>query len=164
MEQEVQKFDNTKQIDASALEDAFSQFNSCSDKLSETYKDLEAQVRKLSEELSEERSRSNHQISEKEIYANRLSQLLSALPAGVVVIDGRGRIQQCNPAALALLGEPLEGELWRNIIDRAFAPSSQAGQEARLHDGRFVSLSTCPLGDEPGQIILLVDVTETRLL
>lgn len=163
-EQEVQKANTSNKIDASVLEEAFTQFNSCSDKLSETYRDLEKQIAKLTEELSEERSKSHQQITEKERYSSRLSELLSALPAGVIVIDTRGRIQQSNPAAVDLLKEPLEGELWRDIIDRAFAPSFQAGQEARLKDGRFVSLSTCPLGNEPGQIILLVDVTETRLL
>ncbi len=160
----MQKIKSSQALNTAALEDAFGQFNDCSEKLSETYRDLEAHIARLSQELSEERSKSHLQISEKERYARRLSQLLSALPAGVIVIDVTGRIQQSNPAAVELLNEPLEGELWRDVIDRAFAPSFQAGQEARLKDGRFVSLSTCPLGDEPGQIILLVDVTETRLL
>ncbi len=160
----MQKTNSTKQLDLTSLEDAFSQFNLCSEKLSETYRDLDRQILTLTQELATERSKSHLQISEKERYANRLSQLLSALPAGVVVIDIRGRIQQSNPAALELLNEPLDGELWRDIIDRTFAPSFQTGQEARLKDGRVVSLLTCPLGNEPGQIILLVDVTETRLL
>jgi two-component system sensor histidine kinase FlrB len=76
----------------------------------------------------------------------------------------RGRIEESNPAAVELLHEPLEGELWRDIIHRSFEPGSQTGQEARLQDGRTVSISTCPRGDEPGQIILLMDVTETHFL
>lgn len=160
----MQKLKSSSQLSPEALEEAFNQFNSCSDKLTETYRDLEKQIAKLTQELSEERSKSHEQITEKERYASRLSQLLYALPAGVIVIDARGRVQQCNPAAIELLGEPLEGLLWRDIIERAFSPSFQAGQEIGLKDGRFVSLSTCPLGNEPGQIILLVDVTETRLL
>ncbi|HFE37063.1 MAG TPA: PAS domain-containing protein, partial [Gammaproteobacteria bacterium] len=104
------------------------------------------------------------QLAEKERYARRLSHLLSALPAGIIVLDMRGCIEESNPAATELLDEPLEGELWRDIIQRAFEPGSQAGQEARLKDGRTVSISTCPRGDEPGQIILLMDVSETRLL
>lgn len=160
----MQKLKTSNHIDVNALQEAFTEFNSCSDKLTETYRDLELQIARLTEELSQERSRRNQQVSEKDLYANRLSELLNALPAGVVVIDGRGCIQQSNPAAIELLNEPLDGELWRDVINRAFAPSFHAGQEARLNDGRFVSLSTCPLGNEPGQIILLMDVTETRLL
>jgi len=95
---------------------------------------------------------------------SRLSHLLSALPAGVLVIDSRGCVQESNPAASDLLGEPLVGELWRHVIERAIEPSIHAGQESRLKDGRTVSMSTCPLGNEPGQIIMLMDVTETRFL
>lgn len=160
----MQKLKSIQELKPSELEEAFNQFNSCSDKLSETYRDLQQQIEKLTHELSEERSKNNEQSSEKERYSNRLYHLLSALPAGVIVIDGTGRIHESNPAAIELLGEPLEGELWRDIIERAFAPSFQAGQEVYLKNGCIVSLSTCPLGDEPGQIIMLMDVTETRLL
>ncbi len=96
--------------------------------------------------------------------AARLEGLLKGLPAGVVVLDSNGRIQQVNPAAEALLGTPLAGLEWLEVIRRSFAPQPQAGCDLKLADGRLVSLSTCPLGDEPGQILLLNDVTETRAL
>ncbi len=96
--------------------------------------------------------------------AARLEGLLEGLPAGVVVLDGNGRIQQVNPAAKRLLGEPLVGREWIEVIRRAFAPQPGAGCDLKLADGRLVSLSTCPLGEEPGQILLLNDVTETRAL
>lgn len=147
-----------------ALEDAFHEFNSYAEKLTASYQDLEKQVVRLNRELLAERNKSHQQLAEKERYANRLSQLLFALPAGVIVLDMRGQIQECNSAASDLLGKPLAGELWRNIIERVFEPTTHAGQEARLKDGRTVSISTCPLGNEPGQIILLMDVTETRFL
>jgi len=72
--------------------------------------------------------------------------------------------QECNPAAVDLLGEPLRHRAWSEIIARAFAPRSDDGHEISLADGRRVNLSTCPLGDEPGQIILITDVTEMRRL
>ncbi len=100
----------------------------------------------------------------KERLAARLESLLQGLPAGVLVLDGAGIIQQANPAAEELLGSPLLGIEWRDVIARAFAPNPQAGCDLMLADGRLVSLSTCPLGDEPGQILLLNDVTETRAL
>ena len=146
------------------LEIAFNKFNVHAEHLSATFQDLNLQIQHLTAELSEERNKRQAQLAEKERYARRLSELLSALPAGIVVLDMRGRIEESNPVAVELLDEPLDGELWRDIIQRAFEPGSQAGQEARLKDGRTVSISTCPRGDEPGQIILLMDVTETRLL
>ncbi len=96
--------------------------------------------------------------------ARRLQAIFSALPSGVVVLDASGRVQECNPAAIKLLGEPLTGERWTDIIGRAFSPRSDDGHEISLADGRRVSISTCPLGDEPGQLLLLNDVTETREL
>lgn len=96
--------------------------------------------------------------------ASRMSRLLSVMPAGVVVIDGDGRVQDCNPAAIKLLGEPLSGERWIDIIQRAFQPRPDDGHDVSLRDGRLVHISTNPLDGEPGQIVLLHDVTETRQL
>ena len=96
--------------------------------------------------------------------ANRHSRLLAVLPAGVVVIDGSGFIQEANEAAISLLGEPLSGERWVNVIERAFDPKPSDGHDVSLKDGRLVHISPNPLGHEPGQIILLQDVTDTRAL
>ncbi len=96
--------------------------------------------------------------------AQRLQAIFNALPSGVVVLDASGRVQECNPAAIELLGEPLTGEQWTDIIDRAFSPRGDDGHDISLADGRRVSISTCPLGGEPGQLLLLNDVTETREL
>ncbi len=96
--------------------------------------------------------------------ANRHARLLEVLPAGVVVIDGEGLVQEANAAAVNLLGEPLSGEPWIKIIARAFQPQPGDGHDVSLKDGRMVHISTSPLGSEPGQIILLQEVTETRAL
>ena len=96
--------------------------------------------------------------------ANRHSRLLAVLPAGVVVIDGEGIVQEANAAAIDLLGEPLSGERWIHIIDRAFNPQPGDGHDVSLRDGRLVHISTSPMGSEPGQLILLQDVTDTRAL
>ena len=147
-----------------ARKNAFRRMAAQANEFPPSYTELENEVKRLQKELTQEKNNGHQQIAEKERYASRLSQLLFALPAGVVVLDMHGRIQDCNPAALELLGEPLVDELWRTVIDRAFEPSGYPGQEAKLRNGRMVSLSTCPLGNEPGQIILLMDVTETRFL
>ncbi len=95
----------------------------------------------------------------------RLKTLLKALPAGVVVLDGEGRVQECNPAAVDLLDEPLLGLSWRTVIQRAFDQTRVSGQDSITNKGRIVSISTCPLGEGvPGQIVLLQDVTEKHQL
>lgn len=96
--------------------------------------------------------------------ASRHSRLLAVMPAGVVVLDGEGRVQESNAAAIALLGEPLDGQRWIDIIDRAFSPRPGDGHDVSLKDGRLVHISTSPLVDEPGQLVLLTDVSETRAL
>ncbi|GAB3034811.1 sensor histidine kinase [Bowmanella dokdonensis] len=96
--------------------------------------------------------------------ASRLEHLLEVMPAGVIVVDGKGQVRQANQLAIELLGEPLEGESWRTIIQRSFKPRADDGHEVSLHDGRKVKLSICPLELEPGQLIVLTDLTETRRL
>jgi two-component system sensor histidine kinase FlrB len=98
------------------------------------------------------------------LQANRLEHLLQVMPAGVVVIDGKGVVRQSNNLAKELLGEPLEGQLWRTIIARSFKPQADDGHEVSLFDGRKVKLSITPLEKEPGQLIVLTDLTETRQL
>lgn len=96
--------------------------------------------------------------------ATRLEHLLQVMPAGVVVLNGKGIVKQANTLAKTLLGEPLEGQTWRNIIKRSFKPQADDGHEVSLHDGRKVKLSITPLKNEPGQLIVLTDLTETRQL
>jgi len=96
--------------------------------------------------------------------ANRLQNLLDLLPGGVIVIDGHGLVREANPAACELLGAPLVGELWRQVIARCFAPREDDGHEISLRDGRRLSISTRSLDAEPGQLVLLNDLTETRHL
>lgn len=96
--------------------------------------------------------------------ASRLNHLLQVMPAGVIVLDGKGYVKQANDQASQLLGEPLEGELWRTIIGRSFKPRADDGHEVSLFDGRRVKLSITPLINEPGQLIVLTDLTETRQL
>ena len=99
------------------------------------------------------------------ITETRLRTLLKALPAGIVVLDGEGIVQECNPAAIELLDEPLLGLPWRIVINRAFDHQRISGQDSITQKGHIVSISTCPLGEDvPGQIVLLQDVTEKHQL
>ncbi|MCL5801982.1 MAG: ATP-binding protein [Gammaproteobacteria bacterium] len=146
------------------LEDAFHVFTQVSEQLSASYLVLENRVAQLTDELAAARSERLLQLAEKERLANRLTHLLTVLPAGVVVLNGAGRIQEYNPLAVSLLGEPLLGLNWAAVAARVFAPELGEGQELLLRDGRRVSLSTSSLGTEAGQILLLRDVTELHAL
>lgn len=106
----------------------------------------------------------SHELDALRMQASRLEHLLQVMPAGVVVIDGKGFVRQSNNLAKVLLGEPLEGQLWRSIITRSFKPQADDGHEVSLYDGRKVKLSITPLEKEPGQLIVLTDLTETRQL
>ncbi|MGB1239043.1 MAG: histidine kinase dimerization/phospho-acceptor domain-containing protein, partial [Pseudomonadales bacterium] len=93
---------------------------------------------------------------------DRFKQLIEIMPAGVVVIDGQGVIEQCNPAAQELLAEQLLGSLWRDVARRCFMPREDDGYEISLQDGRRISIQTRALSDFRGQLVLLNDVTQTR--
>ncbi len=93
-----------------------------------------------------------------------LDELFEQLPAGIVVLGPDGRIRRSNPAAAALLGEPLAGEPWCQVIERAFAPRPDDGHDLSLPDGRRVAIDTRALQSEPGQLLLITDVSETRRL
>ncbi|RRJ85482.1 PAS domain-containing protein [Aestuariirhabdus litorea] len=146
------------------LESAFRQFNQMSEQLEDSYRMLEGRVQSLQQQLASESEQRVQELTEKQQLAGQLESLLDLLPAGVVVLDGKGRVRRSNPAAADLLGEPLEGELWRDIIQRCFAPRRGDGHEVSLKDGRLVSVALRSLEQEPGQLILITDLTETRRL
>ncbi len=146
------------------LEEAFHTFNQLSQQLADSYQSLQGQVTQLTSELASARDARIQELTEKERLACRLTTLLNALPGGVVVLDGKGCIQEFNPAAGELLEGLVQGEAWLSLIDRVFSPRSDDGHEVSLVDGRRVNISTCPLGTEPGQILLITDVTEMRAL
>ncbi|SFR50232.1 PAS/PAC sensor signal transduction histidine kinase [Marinobacter daqiaonensis] len=152
------------QDDGAAVDTALDLFNQMSRQITDSYRTLESRVNQLSGELTAESRQRQHELEEKERLADRLSTLLSALPAGVIVLDSQGAVAQCNPAAVALLGEPLEGERWVSVIQRCFAPRRDDGHEVSLKDGRRVSIEIRTMENEPGQLILLTDLTETRQL
>ncbi len=95
--------------------------------------------------------------------SQHLRELVDAIPGAVVVLNASGQVVDVNTAASDLLGKPLQGEIWRDIVSRVFQPELDQG-ELRTADGRQFSISTRPLGYQPGQILLLSDVTQTRQL
>ena len=143
------------------LEDAFQLFNQLSETLAESYGDLQIQVEHLSTELAEARCEKLEQLAEKERLANRLEGLLDTLPAGIVVLDSQGLITQTNPVAHDMLGEDLLGKAWETVAKGFFVVD---GDELRLRDGRWISISVRSLDADPGKIILITDISETHAL
>ena len=93
--------------------------------------------------------------------ARRLSSLLDALPAAIVVVDGRGRVDQFNPAAVTLFPPLAWGRQWRDVLDEAAVARNAVDDEWRLPDGTVLSVSRRTLRPDPGQILVLADVTQT---
>jgi len=96
--------------------------------------------------------------------ANYMEQLYKELPSGLIIINGDGMVIQANRVAARLLGEPLEGMRWSDVIKRSFAPKNDDGHEISLKNGRRIQLSISSLEGQPGQLILLTDLTHTRQL
>ncbi|WP_394392236.1 sensor histidine kinase [Shewanella woodyi] len=96
--------------------------------------------------------------------SNRMEHILQAMPSGIVIINGDGVVTDTNPVAVKLLGLPLEGLKWIQVINRAFSPQDDDGHEVSLRNGRRVKLAITPLTPESGQLIVLTDLTETRIL
>lgn len=148
---------------AQALAGAFQSFTDVSERLARTYWELERRVSGLTEELAAARSERFLELAEKARIANRLERLLAALPAGVIVLDEAGIIQECNGAACQVLQrESLIGQRWEDIVREAFVEVAEGGHNFRLVTGTWINLSVNSLGAEPGQIVLLHDVTSQR--
>lgn len=149
-------------MDAQQLHSAFELFNRQSDLLEQSYRELTDKVERLTDELNEARSARLIELVEKERLSQRLALLLETLPGAIVVIDGNGVIQQQNSEAVRLLNEPLNGCSWANIVRREVRKGGSKDGNIQLRDGRWLSLSRRPLKDEPGEILLLADVTDSR--
>lgn len=91
-------------------------------------------------------------------------QLIELMPTGLVMLDGNGVVVKINKVARGLLDEPILGQPWFKVIARSFKPRADDWHEVSLKDGRRVKLEITSLGDQPGQLIMITDLTETRLL
>jgi len=137
----------------------------------DSFQNIEVKVEELSGQLNDAETRhiieKNEKIklqSENDKINNRLNNLLDILPSGVVLIDHKGFVCDCNRVAIEILERPLLGETWVKVIERAFAPQADDGHQISLKDGRKIHIETTSLSPEPGQMIVLTNLTQTRLL
>ncbi len=147
---------------AASLTRAFADFNALSEQLTRAYARLESQVAELTTELARSRAARENEQQQRRQADDRLSVLLEVLPAAVVLVDGRGRIDRFNPAAETLFDGLRWGRRWHEVLEENLL--SQWGEgEWLLCNQRRVGVSSRALHDG-GSILLLVDVTEQRAL
>lgn len=157
--------------DHQQLNSVMSDLNRLSRSFVDSYQNLEGHVEQLngqlqnaSDQRSEDIEEKQKLIDEKHAINNRLQNLLAILPSGVVVLDGKGVVRDCNTVATDILGRPLLGEPWLDVISRTFQPQADDGHQISLRDGRKVHIETRALDSEPGQLIVITDMTKTRKL
>ena len=155
--------------DSESMQGTLQAFRQLSRQLSDTYAQMEIKFKQLNGQLIEASQQHLQEFAEKERLTNRLDNLLEMLPAGVLLLDQNGFIRQSNTAAEALLlaltgAKTLQGLRWRHVIQRCFRPQQDDGHEISLVNGRRVHIDTAPMSGEPGQLVLLTDMTETRQL
>ncbi len=127
-------------LDAVQLAEAFALFSRASEELSTAYNALQEQVVQLTE---------------------RLTVLMGALPAGVVVVDRVGTVVQVNRAAESLFGDDLTGRSWETIAQ--VLQAAETPGEVTLEQGaRRLSVSETALESGDERILLLHDITETH--
>lgn len=147
------------------LQQAFAVFNQASEQLAGAYRDLQDQVERLTRELAVANGELRREFAEKRALAQRLGLLLAALPAGVVAIDAQGNVDEINPAAVRILGEPLLGLDWRQVAQRL----QSAGVPGEWHiacsaggEPRRIRIETSARDTAGSHILLLHDVTELQ--
>ncbi len=142
---------------ADELQRAFAVFNQVSAELTQAYEALQSRVASLTEELALANGELRRQYKEKEALSERLSSLLDALPAGVVLLDEVAIVSALNPAAIAMFGTNSVGMHWGDVVRATLVPSMTVG-EWSLGEAR-VSIAESALASGGGKILLVHDVT-----
>jgi two-component system sensor histidine kinase FlrB len=151
---------NVAPAEAVRLAEAFRVFNQVSEELSTAYAELQGQVAQLTAELAAANGALRQQYLEKAALTERLTVLLNALPAGVVVLDGNGLVVQANPAAETFLGEANIGADWAALETDALCPTDTPGEF--IGGTRRLAVAVTPLDSAGGRIVLLHDITEAQ--
>lgn len=150
-------------IDLKELEQAFGAFNDASSGLECAYASLESRLQALTDELKHERKERRRREQERNRIAHALDCLIDVLPGAVVVLDGAGRVRQCNSAATELFGAEIVAGAWSEVHDRHLQAVGH-GTEFSGPGNRRLSLARRSLSPDPGQILLFTDVTENRAI
>lgn len=144
-------------LKAQELQRAFDVFNQVSLELTQAYEGLQARVESLTRELAVANGELRRQYQEKEALSERLSLLLNALPAGVVVLDSAATVSEANPVAQHMLGADIIGCDWPRLAPAKLV-ATDAPDEWQL-DARRVAIAESPLDSSGGRLLLIHDIT-----
>ena len=145
------------EMKAQELQRAFDVFNQVSLELTQAYEGLQARVESLTAELAVANGELRRQYQEKQALSERLSLLLNALPAGVVVLDSAATVSEANPVASQMLGAAIIGSDWPTLA-RAKLAATDSPDEWQLAAQR-VSIAESPLESAGGRLLLIYDIT-----
>ncbi len=143
---------------------AFDTFSHLSQQLVDSNQSLHIQLQQLKNRLQEAEQQRLQEMVDKVQISDRFENLLDILPAAIIILDETGKVSQSNPSAHELLGFNTIHLSWVEIIQTCFSPRLDDGHEISLKNGRKISLQTRSLANGLGQIIVMHDLTETRLL
>ncbi|MBJ7549234.1 sensor histidine kinase [Marinomonas ostreistagni] len=153
-----------KDQEIARLKEAFVLFEETSRSLQASYDDLQAQVRHLTAKLERAEQAKREEESKNKVLLKQFQQLFQSMPVGVMLLNPEGRVVMTNPIVDRLFGESILGGQWADIVPKSFRPQKDDGHEITMVTGRRVRVETSSLGDVPGQLIILVDLTETHSL
>ncbi len=155
-------------VNQEQLKLAFDAFNAASEQLSGVYQDLQLKVERLTQELALANGELHRQLSAKEALSQKLTLLLNALPGGVVALNVDERVEQVNPAASLMLGDPIINLSWQKIIDERLLPTAianewnvewQSGENIAMEQRR-IRIESSPADPAGRRILLIHDITE----
>ncbi|TJZ65881.1 sensor histidine kinase [Chitiniphilus eburneus] len=153
-------------LDPKELETAFSLFTMASAQLTEAYSELQQQVESLTRQLEITNGNLVRELEEKAALSRRLSLLLAHLPAGVLEVDGSGKVIAMNPAAHRLLFPLDEGMDWRAFTESHLEMDSATDLWSYSHSDVTLrlNLSEGQMPEESSRIVLVQDLTESWTL
>ena len=147
------------ELNAHELQRAFTVFNQVSQELTLAYEGLQARVASLTEELAIANGQLRLQYQEKEALSERLSSLLNALPAGVIVLNSHARISEANPAATHMFGHDLLDLEWCVLAQQHLLPTEAPDEWQLAQQLRRVAIAETPLDSAGGRLLLIHDIT-----
>jgi signal transduction histidine kinase len=154
---------------AQELEAMAAALRAVSGDLLESYERLSVRARRMEQELCETNAELQRKVRELDLTRERLEAILDALPCGVAVRDGAGRIVRVNRALGRILGRAPE-----ELLERSALPGLERGHdevcEVHRADGEIRMLLarrsevTGAGGEHAGSVEIIDDRTELERL